>query len=67
MNGSGWSIVKIVEQMEINADHFRRGMQSMQDSVQTLYVSQQQQMVDLKDIAQKAEMQQTPTSNNPKR
>ena len=58
MNGSDWTIIKIVEQMEINADHFRRGIQSMQDTIQTLYVFQQQQMVDLKGIAQKAQMQQ---------
>ena len=58
MNAADWTIIKIVEQMETNADHFRRDMQSMKDAIQIMYVSQQQQMVDLKDIAQQAQVQQ---------
>ena len=58
MNAADWTIIKIVEQMETNADHFRRDMQSMKDAIQIMYVSQQQQMVDFKDIAQQAQVQQ---------
>ena len=51
---SGWTTTKIVEQMETNQDEFRRSIQSMRDTIQTMYVSQQQQMVDFKDVCQKA-------------
>ena len=54
---TGWTTTKIVEQMEINQDEFRRSIQSMRDTIQTMYVFQQQQMVDLKDVYQKAQMQ----------
>ena len=39
MYAADWTIVKIVEQMETNADHFRRDMQSMKDTVQNVRLS----------------------------
>ena len=55
---SGWTTTKIVEQMEDNHSEFRRSIQSMRDTIHTMYVSQQQQMVDLKDVDQKAQLEQ---------
>ena len=55
---SGWTTTKIVEQMETNQDELCRSIQSMRDTIQTMYVFQQQQMVDVKDVYQKGQMQQ---------
>ena len=57
LDADGWTIEKIVEQMENERNHFRRAIQKMESDIQIMNVSQQAQMADVTGIIKDAQMQ----------
>ena len=59
LDESGWTISKVVEQMECDRDFFRRDIQSLQDTIRDMYTSQQANMSDLTKLEQTAQLAQS--------
>ena len=59
LDESGWTISKVVEQMECDRDFFRRDIQSLQDTIRDMYTSQQTNMSDLTKLEQAAQLAQS--------
>ena len=57
LDADGWTIEKIVEQMENERDHFRRAIQKLESDIHIMDVSQQAQMADVTGIIKDAQMQ----------
>ena len=57
LDAEGWTIEKIVEQMDSERDYFRRAVQKLEGDIHTMNVSQQAQMADVTGIIEDAQMQ----------
>ena len=57
LDADGWTIEKIVEQMDSERDHFRRAVQKLESDIHTMNVSQQAQMADVTGIIKDAQRQ----------
>ena len=57
LDADGWTIEKIVEQMDSERDHFRRAVQKLESDIHIMNVSQQAQMADVTGIIKDAQMQ----------